>query len=324
MSSGKLPPRGGSWRYQLGTTSFPIERGRYHLYVGLFCPFASRVIITRQLKGLQDVLPMDIVRPYPKGEDGWRFPANDDEYPGATADSLYHSTFLHEIYRRVIPDYSGPYSVPVLWDKKAEQIVNNESEDIMRMLNTVFNDFLPDHAPERRLNFYRPEKQGSIDGINAWMMPDLNLGVYKAGFAQTQDEYDQNCKVVFNTLDRLEAMLGDYKSIYVLPGDEMTEIDIKLFTTLVRFDTIYQQHFKLMNGSIRHSYPRLNRWLKHLYWKVSGVKETVDFKHIKESYSKCHPDINPRGITPQGPIPEVEPWTTADEEWKKGFEKSKP
>lgn len=324
MPTGKHPPKDGSWRYQLGTTSFPIERDRYHLYVGLFCPFASRVIITRQLKGLQDVLSMDVVKAYPKEDGGWRFPADNNEYPGATVDSLYHSKFLHEIYQKVIPDYPGPYSVPVLWDKKTEQIVNNESEDIMRMLNTVFNDFLPDQAPERRLNFYRPEKQGNIDEINAWMMPDLNTGVYKAGFAQTQEDYDKNCKMVFKTLDRLEGMLGDYKGLYVLPGDDMTEVDIKLFTTLIRFDTIYQEHFKLMNGSIRHSYPRLNRWLKNMYWNVPGIKETVNFKHIKENYSKSHVNINPKSITPQGPVPDIEAWTAADETWKRSTKKSKP
>ena len=322
MSTGKLPPKNGSWRYQLGSNAFPIERDRYHLYVGLFCPFASRVIITRQLKGLHDVLPMDTVRPFPKDDNGWHFPADNDEYPGATVDSLYHLNYLNEIYRKVDPNYSGRFSVPVLWDKKREQIVNNESEDIMRMLNTVFNDFLPEKAPQRKLNFYRPEQQGKIDEINAWMMPDLNTGVYKAGFAQTQEDYDKHCKVVFKTLDRLEAMLDDYKSLYILPGDEMTEIDIKLFTTLIRFDVIYRQHFKLMNGSIRHDYPRLNRWLKNMYYNT-GIQETVNFKHIKENYSKVMPEINPNGITPQGPIPDIQPWTDGDEKWKKETQQSK-
>lgn len=264
---------------------------------------------------------MDVVKPYPKEGGGWRFPKTNDEYPGATFDSQFHSGFLHEIYFKSKPDYFGKYSVPVLWDKKTNQIVNNESEDIMRMLNTALDDFLDKDSPQHDLNFYPLELQSKIDDINSWLMPNLNEGVYKAGFAANQEDYDKNCPIVFQTLDRLENMLDDSRTLYLL-GSKMTEVDIKLYTTLVRFDTVYQQHFKLMMGSIRHNYPRLNFWLKNMYWNAPGIKETTDFKHIKENYTKSHADINPKAITPLGPVPEVEPWTETDQIWKVECEKS--
>ncbi|KAL8727700.1 MAG: hypothetical protein Q9166_005873 [cf. Caloplaca sp. 2 TL-2023] len=312
------PTEDGNWRHQLGSPDFPPEPDRYHLYVGLFCPFAHRVLLTRELKGLQTFLPMSIVKPYPKEGGGWRFPATDDEYPGSTVDHLFHSRFLHDVYWKSDPDYQGKYSVPMLWDKQTNQIVNNESEDIMRMLNNVFNDFLPaDNTTQRELNFYPSDLQAQIDDINSWMMPNLNNGVYKAGFATTQETYDENCLIVFSTLNRLETHFSEHPDYIYILGPRITEIDLKLYTTLVRFDPIYQQHFKLMIGSIRHNYPRLHRWLKHMYWKVPGVKETTDFKHIKENYSKSHAGINPRAITPLGPDPYVEAWTEEDEVWRR-------
>ena len=249
------------------------------------------------------------MKPYPKDNGGWRFPATDEEYPGSTVDHLFHSKFLHEVYFKSDADYTGKYSVPVLWDKKTNQIVNNESEDIMRMLNHAFDDYLPKGDERRKLDTYPPKLRGKIDEVNSWMMPNLNNGVYKAGFANTQEDYETNCRIVFQTLDRLEKMAAESSTSYMLGTTQPTEIDIKLYTTLVRFDTIYQQHFKLMVRSIRHGYPGLNRWLKNMYWNVSGIKETTNFKHIKENYSKSHADINPKAITPLGPEPEVEPWT---------------
>lgn len=260
---------------------------------------------------------MSIVKPYPKNDGGWRFPANDSEYPGSTVDHLFHSKFLSEVYFRCDSKYEGKYSVPVLWDKETNQIVNNESEDIMRMFNHAFDEFLPSDDKRRELDFYPKDLRAKIDDVNKWMMPNLNSGVYKAGFADTQEDYDKNCRLVFETLDRLESMLAEHDGLYVLGTKQPTEIDIKLYTTLVRFDTIYQQHFKLMIRSIRHGYPRLNRWLKNFYWNLAGVKETTNFRHIKENYSKSHVDINPKSITPLGPEPEVELWTEEDESWKK-------
>ena len=318
--SDKPPSEDGSWRHQLGTPDFPVEANRYHLYVGLFCPFACRVMITREIKGLQKLLSMDVVKPYPKDGGGWRFPASDHEYPGSTVDSLYHSAFLQDIYFKSDAGYKGKYSVPVLWDKKTLQIVNNESEDIMRILNHAFDDLLAPDSPARRADFFPPELQLEIREISSWMMPNLNNGVYKAGFAKTQEDYERNCHVVFETLDRLENMFASQGSLFLLGTPHPTEVDIKLYTTLVRFDPVYQQHFKLMVRSIRYGYPRLNRWLRNIYWNVPGFKETTDFRHIKENYTKSHRDINPLSITPLGPEPPVEPWTEDDERWKSGLD----
>lgn len=309
------PSEDGSWHHQLGSDNFPVELGRYHLYIGHFCPFAHRVTIVRELKGLHDFISVDIVKPFPKDDGGWRFPVSNDEYPGSTVDSLFHSKFLHEIYFRSDPNYKGKYSVPVLWDKRTNQIVNNESEDIMRMLNTVFDEQLPADSPAKSMNFYPSKLQKSIDEINSWMMPDLNSGVYKAGFADNQADYDRNCRIVFATLDRLEGMLKHSNTVYILGSEELSEVDIKLYTTLIRFDAVYQQHFKLMIRSIRHGCPCLHRWLKNLYWNVPGFKETTNFRHIKENYTKSHKGINPMGITPLGPEPDAEAWSAEDAMW---------
>ncbi|KAI9815713.1 MAG: hypothetical protein M1827_002109 [Pycnora praestabilis] len=316
----KTGPATGSWRGTLGSSEFPVEADRYHLYASLFCPFAGRVLLTRELKGLHKFLPVDIVRPFPKGTEGWRFPADNDEYPGATVDRLFHSTFLNEIYRKDTPSYNGPFSVPLLWDKKTNKIVNNESEDIMRMLNTAFDDFLlpPGNNTKKTVNFYPPALHSSIDAINAWLVPELNTGVYKAGFAPTQEAYGPACEIVFSALQHASDTLSDHKGPYML-GSQLTELDLKLYSTLIRFDTIYVQHFKLNLGTIRHDYPVLNRYLKHLYWKVEGFRQVTDFMHIKENYSKCHKDLNPKAITPLGPRPNIEPWTEEDEKWRKSL-----
>lgn len=261
---------------------------------------------------------MDIVKPYPKDGGGWRFPSHPSEYPDSTPDSLFGSKFLHEVYFRCDEGYEGKYSVPVLWDKITGRIVNNESEDIMRMLNTGFNAYLPEGSGEREMDFYPEDLQEKVNRVNSWMMPNLNFGVYKAGFALDQESYDEACRVVFETLDRLEGMLASHDQLFVLATKAPTEIDLKLYTTLIRFDAIYQQHFKLMIRSIRHGYPCLHRWLKHMYWKIEGVKETTNFKHIKENYSKSHASINPKAITPLGPEPDMEAWTKEDEAWRRG------
>ncbi|MCJ1360416.1 MAG: hypothetical protein MMC33_010421, partial [Icmadophila ericetorum] len=312
------PPTSGSWRGVLGSSEFPAENDRYHLYVGLFCPFAHRVLLTRELKGLQSFLPLTIVRPYPKP---WQIPkANDHSthYPGSTVDPIFGAGALSEVYFRSPPhytEYTGKYSVPVLWDKKTNQIVNNESEDIMRMLNTAFNEFLPE-GPQRHLNFYPEIYREEIDDINSWLVPDLNGGVYRAGFAQTQEDYEKACKSVFATLDKLQSILASHDGFFIL-GGHFTELDLK--ATLIRFDTVYVTHFKCNIGTIRHDYPILNRYMKNIYWKVGGSKETTNFKHIKDNYFKSHGDINPKGFTPVGPIPDVEKWTEEDEKWRKGW-----
>lgn len=320
MQHGQQNSKRGNWEGLLGSEKFPVEKDRYHLYVAYFCPFAHRVLLTRQLKQLQESLPVDIVKPYPKAGGGWRFPKADGEYPGSTTDSLFHSAFLHEVYRRDSPEYDGPFSVPMLWDKRTGRIVNNESADIMRQLNTAFNDHLPLDSPQRKFNFYPEDLRPQIDEANSWIVPNLNQGVYKTGFANDQETYDENVEIVFETLQRVSDVIASHPRTPFFLGKRLTELDIKLYATLIRFDTIYVQHFKCNLGTIRHDFPVINRYLKFLYWKVKGFKETTNFKHIKENYSKSHADINPKAITPRGPRPDIEAWTEEDEIWQSSLE----
>ena len=236
---------------------------------------------------------------------------------------------MHEIYFRDNKDYKGRYSVPVLWDKKTNRLVNNESLEILRNFNTGWNSILPDQY--KKLDLYPEKFRTEIDEVGKWMQADLNTGVYKAGFAPDQATYDKNVVPVFRALNRLEEILSKNGGPYVL-GSELTELDLRLYPTLIRFDTVYVQHFKCNLGTIRHDYPLLNEWLKNLYWNVPGFKETTDFRHIKENvsphlsslsngtdiiskYTKSHADINPKAITPMGPIPDVE--SGFEKDWSK-------
>ena len=298
---------------------FKPEKGRYHLYIGLFCPFAHRANLIRHLKGLQDVIPVSIVRPYPKGDSsgwpGWQFnhPENGD-YEGATVDHLFGSKYMHEVYFRADPHYKGRYSVPALWDKQTNTIVNNESSNLMRDLQTCFNDLLASQMAA--LSFYPEHLCQQIDQASIWMQRDLNTGVYKAGFAPDQATYDKNVIPVFAALNECEKLLARSDGPYLL-GKDLTELDIRLYATAVRFDTVYVQHFKCNLATIRHDYPNINMWLLHLYWTVPGFRETTDFRHIKENYTKSHGDINPKGITPMGPYPDVEVMKDDEmEKWK--------
>lgn len=265
---------------------FQPEKGRYHLYIGLFCPFAHRANLVRHLKGLQDYIDISIVKPYPKGDEngwpGWQFPKDDNEYPNATIDKLFGSKHLHEVYFKADKNYKGRYSVPVLWDKKLNTIVNNESAELLRNLQTSFNDVLPKDLAE--LTLYPEPLRAQIDKIAEWMQRDLNTGVYKAGFASTQENYDKNLPVVFAALNKLEKILYENKGPYVL-GKQMTELDVRLYATLIRFDTVYVQHFKCNLGMIRYTYPVLQNWLKGMYWNHEAFRNTTDFKHIKENVS---------------------------------------
>lgn len=265
---------------------FTPEKGRYHLYIGLFCPFAHRANLVRHLKGLQDIIDISIVKPYPKGDEngwpGWQFPTSDSDYPNATVDKLFGSKYLHEVYFKADKDYKGRYSVPVLWDKKLNTIVNNESAELLRDLQTSFDELLPPELVE--FSLYPQALRDRIDMISEWMQRDLNTGVYKAGFASTQEEYEKNLPPVFAALNKLEKILYQGKGPYVL-GPLMTELDIRLYATLIRFDTVYVQHFKCNLGMIRYSYPVLHNWLKGMYWNHAAFRETTDFKHIKENVS---------------------------------------
>ncbi|KAK3370928.1 glutathione transferase [Lasiosphaeria ovina] len=287
-------------------TPFPPDSGRYRLYIGLFCPFAHRVNIVRHLLGLQADIPVTVVKPYPKGNDkgwpGWAFPSSETEYPGANPDPLFNSSYLHELYFRADPEYQGRYSVPVLWDTHTNTIVNNESAELMRDLPAA--GFA---SASTAVDLYPAALRAQIDTITPWMQRDLNTGVYRAGFAQTQEDYDKAVPHVFAALNALERLRGASAAAgpYLL-GATLTELDVRAYATVVRFDVVYVQHFKCNLGTIRHDYPQLRNWLAFLYERVPAFRDTTDFRHIKENYTKSHADINPRGITPMGPWPDVE------------------
>lgn len=298
---------------------FPPEAGRYHLYIGLFCPFAQRANVMLHLKQLDKYAGIEtsIVKPYPKGDDkgwpGWQFNVPDQPaYPGSTAEPFFQAKYLHEIYFKADPQYEGRYSVPVLWDKKLNTIVNNESSELLRDLNTAFNSLLPSEL--QRLSLYPEHLRADVDRMEQWVQSDLNTGVYKTGFAGSQEAYEKNLPAVFASLNALEKLAHRNGGPYIL-GKEMTELDVRTYASLIRFDTVYVQHFKCNLGEVRHCYPVLNNWLKNLYWNHPEFKNTTNFKHIKENYTKSHHDINPKAITPVGPWPSIESGYESD--WSK-------
>jgi putative glutathione S-transferase len=269
-----------------GKGGFKAEPGRYHLYVSWACPWASRTLIFRSLKRLKDVISLSVVHHY-MGPDGWTFRAEE----GATGDTLYGFDFLHQVYTKLDPAYSGRVTVPVFWDKKLETIVNNESSEVIRMLNSAF-----DQWGDASLDFYPEQLRGEIDGINALVYPAINNGVYRAGFATSQPAYDEAFRELFAALDTLEERLAQHR---YLVGDRITEADWRLFTTLVRFDPVYVGHFKCNLRQIA-DYPNLSNYLRDLY-QVPGVAETVNLHHIKSHYYGSHVTINPTRIVPVGP-----------------------
>lgn len=271
---------------------FPAEAGRYHLYVSLACPWAHRALIMRRLKGLEDVISVSIVHP-DMGEYGWRFGG---DYPGATEDHVNGCDYLHEVYQRAKPDYTGRVTVPALWDRHTGVIVNNESADLIRMLNSAF-DAWASPAPD----FYPPGYREAIDAANDYVYDRINNGVYKAGFATTQPAYEEAVEALFEALDRLDERLGEQR---YLAGDRVTEADWRLFTTLVRFDAVYVGHFKCNYRRIS-DYPNLSGYLRELY-QYPGIADTVDFGHIKRHYYASHTNINPTGIVPVGPVLDLE------------------
>ncbi|KAJ5794027.1 hypothetical protein N7457_000626 [Penicillium paradoxum] len=301
------PGTADGWHGVIPSDEFPAAKGRYHLYIGLFCPFAHRANFVRHLKGLNDFIDISVVKPYPKGDSkgwpGWRFPASDDEYPGATVDHIFGEDYMHKVYFRADPGYKGRYSVPLLWDKKTETIVCNESDELLRWLPTAFNELLPQSLAA--IDLYPPHLRAKIDTITPWMQSEVNRGVYKAGFAPSQEEYDKSVVPLFGALNKLERIIAQNEGPFVL-GKDLTELDIRLYATLIRFDTVYVQHFKCNLGTIRHDYPILNNWLKGMYWNIEAARDSTNFKHIKENYTKSHDDINPKAITPMGPFPDIE------------------
>ena len=269
-----------------GGGGFAAERGRYHLYVSLACPYAHRTVIFRKLKELESALSMSVLDPV-MGDQGWQFGAG----PGTTPDTVNAKQRLGEIYLLADPRYTGRVSVPVLWDKERRTIVNNESPEIIRMLNSAFASLT-----NNRADYYPPELRAEIDRINARVYSDVNIGVYRAGFATEQGAYEEGCRTVFAALDWLEECLSRQR---YLTGARLTEADWRLFTTLVRFDAVYYSHFKCNLQRIM-DYPNLWNYLRDLY-QVPGVAETVSMDHIKRHYYGSHRNVNPTGIVPIGP-----------------------
>ncbi len=269
-----------------GDSGFKAEPNRYHLYVSLACPWAHRALIYRKLKGLEDMISVSVVHPFMR-DYGWTFA----EGAGVIADPIFNADYMHQIYTAAKSDYTGRVTVPALWDKKTNTIVNNESSEIIRMFNSAFDDVgaLPvDFAPSELLD--------EIDEINAFIYPTINNGVYRSGFATTQEAYEEAVTELFDALDTLEKRLADQR---YLVGNTITEADWRLFTTLVRFDAVYVGHFKC---NIRRivDYPNFWGYLRDLY-QVPGVAETVNMDHIKDHYYASHDTINPTEIVPVGP-----------------------
>jgi len=269
-----------------GEGGFRAEAGRYHLYVSLACPWAHRTLIYRQLKGLEKLIDVSVVS-WLMRENGWTF----DRSLGSSGDALDGLEFLHQRYTREDPHYTGRVTVPVLWDKQLKRIVSNESAEIIRMFNSAF-----DGLTGNDLDLYPTALQGEIDALNERIYPAVNNGVYRAGFATSQEAYEEAFVTLFEELDCLEKRLGERR---YLTGEHLTEADIRLFTTLIRFDAVYHGHFKC-NLRRLADYPNLSGWLRELY-QLPGVAGTVNFQHIKNHYYGSHRTINPTGIVPLGP-----------------------
>lgn len=289
-AGGRFQRKESAFREQVradGSTRFAPAAGRYHLYVSLACPWAHRTLILRSLKGLEEAIPISVVDPY-MGAEGWTF----GESEGCIPDGVNGAKRLHEVYTKADPHYTGRVTVPVLWDREHATIVNNESAEILRMFNAEF-DAVAGH-PER--DYFPEALRDEIDEINAFVYPAINNGVYRCGFATTQEAYQEAFGELFDALDQLEERLARQR---YLVGDRITEADWRLFTTLIRFDAVYVGHFKCNLRRIADM-PNLNGYLRELY-QVPGVAGTVNLAHIKRHYYESHPTINPTGVVPLGP-----------------------
>jgi putative glutathione S-transferase len=269
-----------------GQGGFPAEAGRYHLYISRACPWAHRTMIFRALKGLEDTISFSVTH-WVMAEQGWTF----EPGPGVVPETVNGARVLHEVYTRADPHYTGRVTVPVLWDKQRRTIVSNESADIIRMLNSAFG-----RVGAWEGDYYPEDLRGEIDALNARIYDTVNNGVYKAGFATTQAAYEEAVRPLFETLGWLEQRLATQR---FLCGDRQTEADWRLFTTLVRFDPVYVGHFKCNIRRIA-DHPNLWSYTRELY-QTPGIRETVDFGHIKGHYYQSHTTINSTGIVPLGP-----------------------
>ena len=275
-----------------GRSPFPPETGRYHLYVSNACPWAHRVIIVRNLKKLQEVVSLSVVDPI-RDERGWAFREGEGHGP----DPVNGFAYLSEAYLASDANFDGRVTVPVLWDRESGTIVNNESSEIIRVLNEAFNDY-----GDASVELYPPELRDEIDHVNDLVYDTVNNGVYKAGFATTQQAYEEACRLLFRTLDRLEEGLATQR---YLVGNRLTEADIRLFTTLVRFDSVYHGHFKCNIKRLK-DYPNLWGYTRDLY-NHPGIGESVNMDHIKRHYYVTHTAINPTGVVPLGPALAFDP-----------------
>ncbi|MCL1067910.1 glutathione S-transferase family protein [Shewanella olleyana] len=279
-----------------GLAGFKAESGRYHLYVSLACPWAHRTLIFRELKQLTEHISVTVVEPHMLSN-GWEFKGPNQSgsavaIDGAQVDPLFAKDFMYQIYQQAKPDYNGRVTVPVLWDKQQNTIVSNESSEIIRMFNSAFN-----HITGNTENYYPLDLRTEIDKLNELIYPNINNGVYRSGFATTQQAYEEAVVPLFDTLDTLEALLANKR--YLL-GSQITEADWRLFTTLIRFDCVYVGHFKTNLRTIE-SYPNLSGYLRDLY-QQPGIAATVNFEHIKQHYYFSHQQINPTQVVPAGPI----------------------
>jgi len=280
-SGGRFVRAEAQFRSTIGSPDFPAEAGRYHLYVSMACPWAHRALIFRKLKGLEGMIGLSVVHPHMLDQ-GWAFDP---------AEPLYGFTHAHQLYSKADANYSGRVTVPVLWDKKSETIVCNESAEIIRMFNSAFDGLTGNTA-----DYYPEDLRADIDVINTFVYDNINNGVYKCGFATEQGAYEEGFDALFAALDELESRLSSQR---YLVGNQITEADWRLFTTLVRFDAVYVGHFKCNRNRIADM-PNLWAYLRDLY-QQPGVAETVNFKHIKQHYYYSHESINPTRIVPKGP-----------------------
>ncbi|MBT0586489.1 glutathione S-transferase family protein [Alteromonas oceanisediminis] len=299
-SGGKFERQASQFRETVSQdhATFKPESGRYHLYVSLACPWAHRTLIFRKLKRLEQHIGVSVVCP-DMLEQGWTF----ERFPDATGDKLFDFDYMHQVYTKAKPDVTTRVTVPVLWDTKTDTLVNNESADIIRIFNSAFNDITGNVD-----DYYPSALHTEIDTINDFVYHNINNGVYKSGFATTQEAYEEAVTALFNALDVVEERLAKQR---YLVGDQITEADWRLFTTLVRFDAVYVGHFKC---NIRRivDYPHLWGYLRDLY-AVEGVAETTNFAHIKRHYYYSHDMINPTRVIPNGPVIDfTQPHSRAD------------
>jgi len=284
---------------------FPAEKDRYAVYINYGCPWAQRVNILLHLKGLTSVIQI-IVTDYETGPNGWVFTGRDGSDP---VDPLYGFKYLKQIYLKANPEYKARFTVPCLWDKKKETVVNNESSEILRMLYTEFDAFVPEDRRESVRPLFPKQLQKDIEEMNEWVYDTVNNGVYKTGFAMTQGAYDEHLHVLFDSLDRLEKHLEQPGHSPFLFGEHITEADIRLYTTMIRFDVAYVTLFKCNLRMIRHDYPRLHDWLRRVYWDESeesnggAFKKTTYFDYFKKGYAL----VLGSSIVPGGPVPNILP-----------------